>query len=376
MNEKWQKQYAPPPNPAFQACAPYLAFGKNKVAPAGEGEAAVEKAKGGVVAPAGEPVDRGAVGAANESASANNAAAAPAKYGAVSEPVADLEREVLALMGQAEPSATEAGWRENPEDKPSSKESPSSLIPNMPTPAQAPAELAEAEEDPYVPGAEAAAPAAEGAPAGEAHAGEAPAKLAEEKGSGDEPATEGATDEEAKPAEEAAAEFAAVLPMIDELKNGDVKGALSLVMTLPVLKLLVKIKPEMTRMALTEMLMNPAVETGNGHVDRTITTVLEAFLLAVQSVDQTQLVASLERVSNAFKKVEEAGGNFKFPEDLVKGVKNPIAILEELGSILPPSLEITYEQALCQAKELTMSHIVPGMDMHELDLLREVISDA
>ena len=60
----------------------------------------------------------------------------------------------------------------------------------------------------------------------------------------------------------------------------------------------------------------------------------------------------------------------------MKGVKNPIAILEELGSILPPSLEITYEQALCQAKELTMSHIVPGMDMHELDLLREVISDA
>jgi len=311
---EWQKQYAPPSDPAFQACAPYLAFGKNKVAPAGEGEAAVEKAKGGDVAPAGEPVDNGAVGAADESAPANNAAAAPANDGAVSDPVVDLEREVLALMGQAEPSATEAGWRENPEDEPSSKESPSSLVPNMPTPAQAPAELAEAEEE-------------------------------------------------------------AVLPMIDKLKNGDVKGALALVMTLPVLKLLVKIKPEMTHMVLEKMLMNPAVETGNEHVDRTMTTVLEAFLLDVQSVDQTQLVASLERVSNAFKEVEEAGRNLKFPEDLVKGVQNPIAILEELGGILPPSLESTYKQALGQAKELTMSHIVPGMDMDELDLLREAISD-
>ena len=40
------------------------------------------------------------------------------------------------------------------------------------------------------------------------------------------------------------AEFAPVLPMIDKLKNGDTKGALVLVMTVPVLKLLVKIEPE------------------------------------------------------------------------------------------------------------------------------------
>jgi hypothetical protein len=169
------------------------------------------------------------------------------------------------------------------------------------------------------------------------------------------------------------AEFAAVLPMIDKLKNGDVKGALALVMTVPVLKLLVKIKPEMARTVLEKVLLNPAVKTGNDHIDQAMTTVLETFLSSVQSVDQMQLVANLERVSNAFEQVGEASTNFKFPEDLVKGVENPIAILEELDSIIPPPLASAYQQALWQAKELTMSHIIPGMDMGELDLLRSVV---
>jgi len=146
-------------------------------------------------------------------------------------------------------------------------------------------------------------------------------------------------------------------------------------MTVPVLKLLVKIKPEMARTVLEKVLLNPAVKTGNDHIDQAMTTVLETFLSSVQSVDQMQLVASLERVSNAFEQVGEASTNFKFPEDLVKGVENPIAILEELDSIIPPPLASAYQQALWQAKELTMSHIIPGMDMGELDLLREVISD-
>ena len=58
------------------------------------------------------------------------------------------------------------------------------------------------------------------------------------------------------------AEFAAVLPMIDKLKNGDVKGALVLVMTAPVMRLLMKIEPEMVRTVLERGLLSPAVMTG------------------------------------------------------------------------------------------------------------------
>ena len=111
---------------------------------------------------------------------------------------------------QAEPSATEAGWGENSGNQFSSEESSSSLDPNIPTPAQAPAELAEAEKEPYDwPGRQGAAPAEEAKAAEEAAepadegapAGESPAKLAEAEEKG-KPATEGAPAEEAKPGEE------------------------------------------------------------------------------------------------------------------------------------------------------------------------------
>ena len=166
------------------------------------------------------------------------------------------------------------------------------------------------------------------------------------------------------------AEFAAVLPMIDKLKNGDVKGALVLVMTAPVMRLLMKIEPEMVRTVLERGLLSPAVMTG---IDRATAAApkehrgpfeeMQAFLGSLPSLDSDELIDGVGRVRNAFEQAGEASTHFKFPEDLVASIANPIATLEQLSSAIPAPFDTQYTQALRLAQQLAeFAVLVPMID--------------
>ena len=90
---------------------------------------------------------------------------------------------------------------------------------------------------------------------------------------------------------------------------------------------------------------------------------MQAFLGSLPSMDSDELVVGVGRVRNAFEQAGEASTNFKFPEDLVASIANPIAILEQLSTVIPAPFDTPYTQALRLAQQLAeFAALVPMID--------------
>ena len=76
---------------------------------------------------------------------------------------------------------------------------------------------------------------------------------------------------------------------------------------------------------------------------------------------ESQLVEGLERVSGAFR--DAANISFQFPGDVVKGIADPIVILDELSSMIPAPWDVAYAQALHLGQQLAeFAFLVPMID--------------
>ena len=144
--------------------------------------------------------------------------------------------------------------------------------------------------------------------------------------------------------------------------DGDLKGALALVPTVPVLQLLIKLDPKLTRSVLETIFM---AEEFRAAVSQTKTSrpdlgvpleELERFVETLESQNELppeELVVRLQSVDNAFRAVGNATANFKFPADLLTSI-DPIDVLKTIVSVIPPPLQEAYMQALDVIGQVTV----------------------
>ena len=170
------------------------------------------------------------------------------------------------------------------------------------------------------------------------------------------------------------AEFRVVVPMIDKLRQNDVLGALSLVLSVPILKLLMKIKPEVSRDLLKAILLNPAVRAGTQRSLETVSVaarspfmMLQEFSDSIDSLGVDQLVDGIQKLEEAF---ENEAVRFKFPEDLIAKIAEPIFLLQKLCPLIPAPFEEPFAEALSVAQEVAeLSALMPMiLSLKEFDL--------
>ena len=141
-----------------------------------------------------------------------------------------------------------------------------------------------------------------------------------------------------------------LLPVVDRVRDGDLKGALALVPTVPVVQCLINLDPELTRSVLEKIFMEEEFQAAVSQTKTSRSDLgapleeLERFVKTLEAQSELrpeELVEGLQSVDNAFKGV----GNFKFPADLLTSI-DPIDVLKTIGSVIPPPLHGAYMQAL------------------------------
>jgi len=148
------------------------------------------------------------------------------------------------------------------------------------------------------------------------------------------------------------ASFAAALPLIEKIKDGDLGGAIGQILSMPLLKLVAKMDVSMPRDILKKILQNDALQAS---IDSALSSMqghlrepLEMLQKFAQNLDgnMDEIMLDLNDILKSMKVYAAAPNiDFSFPMDLVKGI-DPIDILKTIGDKLPAPLGMAYGKAL------------------------------
>lgn len=148
------------------------------------------------------------------------------------------------------------------------------------------------------------------------------------------------------------ASFAAALPLIEKIKDGDLGGAIGQILSMPLLKLVAKMDVSMPRDILKKILQNDAlqasIESALSGMQENLREPLEMLQKFAQNLDgdMDEIMLDLNDILKSMKVYAAAPNiDFSFPMDLVKGI-DPIDILKTIGDKLPAPLGMAYSKAL------------------------------
>jgi uncharacterized protein YfcZ (UPF0381/DUF406 family) len=177
------------------------------------------------------------------------------------------------------------------------------------------------------------------------------------------------------------AAFAPLLPMVQQLKDGNLEGAQALIMSTPVLKLVKKFDIEMPRNMLKKLLLSNEVKAAIERYKAAMPQNLHAPFAQLQQFsqqldgDMDAIFQQFQEVVSSFKVFDVPGSNFKFPEDLLKAV-NPINVLEMLGEKIPPPMDVAFKKAMELAAYAPLLPIIERIKSKDLQGAAEQLVSA
>ena len=125
---------------------------------------------------------------------------------------------------------------------------------------------------------------------------------------------------------------------------------------------------------LKAILLNPVVRAGTQRSLETVSVaarspfmMLQEFSDSIDSLGVDQLVDGIQKLEEAF---ENEAVRFKFPEDLIAKIAEPIFLLQKLCPLIPAPFEEPFAEALSVAQEVAeLSALMPMiLSLKEFDL--------
>ena len=175
------------------------------------------------------------------------------------------------------------------------------------------------------------------------------------------------------------ADFVALLPIVEKMREHDFKGAVALIPSAPVVKLLMKINEGVAREMLRTIFMakelqavaETTLSSGPAALHAPMAE-LQTFCRRIETeggMSAEELQQELGNMSSSFTALASAGIDFTFPQDLVAEI-NPADVLRMFANALPEPFH---------AHRRTMINALDQQFLDEsgnvLEILRDSISD-
>ena len=172
-------------------------------------------------------------------------------------------------------------------------------------------------------------------------------------------------------------EMVALLPIVEKVRKHDFKGAVALIPSVPVVKLLMKLNEgvacEVLRTIFLAKELQTVAETTLSNGPETLhapMAELQTFCRRIErGMSAGELLEGLDKIRSSFTALASGDVDFMFPEDLVADI-DPAVVLRMIANALPEPL-LAYRRTMINA----LNQQLVEESGNVLEILRESVSD-